>query len=121
MKIQKVKLAKIIPAAGIQVRVAIDPDLVSEYAEAMRDPANQFPPIVVFDSGDGNLRIVDGFHRVAAANENDFLDILAEVREDSRIDALKFALLANTTHGLRRSNEDKRHAVELAIAEWGHA
>src|ERR1035437_2998022 len=42
----------------------------------------------------------------------------AEVRQGTRLDALKFSLSANHQHGLRRTNEDKRHAVEIALCEF---
>jgi hypothetical protein len=37
-----------------------------------------------------------------------------------KCDAVLFSVGANATHGLRRSNEDKRRAVKtlLAVAEW---
>ncbi len=35
-----------------------------------------------------------------------------------RIEALKFALSANATLGRRRTNEDKRRCVEIALSEF---
>jgi hypothetical protein len=46
--------------------------------------------------------------------------VLAEVRQGGRKDALRFALGANHKHGLRRTNGDKRRAVEMAVAEFGN-
>ena len=46
--------------------------------------------------------------------------ILAEVRQGGRKDALRFALGCNQKHGLRRSNADKRRAVEMALTEFGN-
>jgi hypothetical protein len=34
------------------------------------------------------------------------------------LDAVKFSLSANHWHGLRRTNEDKRHAVAIALHEF---
>jgi hypothetical protein len=34
------------------------------------------------------------------------------------LDAVKFSLSSNQGHGLRRTNEDKRHAVEIALHEF---
>ena len=46
--------------------------------------------------------------------------ILAEVREGTRRDAILAAAAANATHGLRRTNADKRRAVLTLLRdpEW---
>jgi hypothetical protein len=108
--------------AGTQIRAQLDDETVNDYAEAMRDPANEFPFVDIFHEGsDGGGKpwiLADGFHRVASAKKNGFLEIWANVHQGTRRDALKFALRANAVHGLRRTNADKRRAVELAVAEW---
>ena len=70
-----------------------------------------------FKTGD-EMILADGFHRVMAARQNGFKDILADVRPGGRADALRHALSANAAHGLRRTNQDKRHSVQLALQEW---
>jgi hypothetical protein len=47
-------------------------------------------------------------------------EIAAEVRQGTRRDALLYALSANAEHGHRRTNEDKRRAVDIMLAdpEW---
>jgi hypothetical protein len=47
-------------------------------------------------------------------------DILAEVREGTRRDALLHSLSANAEHGHRRTNDDKRRAVDIMLndPEW---
>jgi hypothetical protein len=117
LKTTLLKLAQIITTAGTQIRARIDGETVDQYAEAMQDAANKFPTVVVFHDGSQYI-LADGFHRVMAATRNGFLDIEADVRKGTKSDALKFALSANTSHGLRRSNLDKRRSVELALAEW---
>lgn len=112
------KLAQLILDAGTQVRAEINPDTVKDYAEAMQDATNKFPPVIVFDTGADKFLLADGFHRVEAAKQNEFRDIEAEVRKGCRADALKYALTANTAHGLRLTNADKRKSVELALKEW---
>lgn len=111
-----------------QARVAISDEVVAEYAEGLRadEGKTNWPPIVVFKefgpppSGSclaaGVLYwLADGFHRVLAAERAGIESLLAEVREGTRVDARWYALGANKTHGLRRSNADKRKAVELAL------
>src|SRR5262249_22111176 len=55
--------------------------------------------------------------RVAAAEQNELQSIECEIRTGGYIDALKYSLGANAGYGLRRTNADKRHAVELALKE----
>jgi hypothetical protein len=110
------QLSEIITTAGTQIRARIDTDSVDEYAHAMLDGA-KFPPVVVFHDGNEYI-LADGFHRVMAGARNGFKDIEADVRKGTKSDALKYALGANTTHGLKRTNADKRRSVELALSEW---
>lgn len=117
MKPKSLKLDLIVTTAGTQIRASINSDAVDQYAEAMLDSTNEFPAVVVFHDGNEYI-LADGFHRVMAASRNGFKDILADVRKGSKSDALKYALGANATHGIPRTNRDKRRCVELALAEW---
>jgi len=101
-----------IQTKGMQVRARLCEETVKEYAEAMAAGA-KFPPVIVFHDGT-NYWLADGFHRLEAWKRNGVNSIKAEVKEGSRIDALKFAFSANSSHGLRMSNEDKRNAVKIA-------
>ena len=116
MKTSLLKLANIVTTAGTQIRASINHDSVDEYAHAMIEGA-KFPPIVAFHDGNQYV-LADGFHRVMAASRNGFTDIEAEVHKGTKSDALKYALGANSTHGIKRTNADKRRSVELALAEW---
>ena len=101
-----------IQTKGMQVRAHMCEETVKEYSEAMAAGAN-FPPVIVFHDGTGYW-LADGFHRLEAWKRNGVETVKAEVKEGSRIDALKFAFSANNSHGLRMSNEDKRNAVRMA-------
>jgi len=101
-----------IQTKGMQVRTRLCEETVKEYAEAMAAGA-KFPPVIVYHDG-ANYWLADGFHRLEAWKRNGVESIKAEVKEGSRIDALKFAFCANNSHGLRMSNEDKRQAVLVA-------
>jgi len=101
-----------IQTKGMQVRARLCEETVKEYAEAMSAGA-KFPPVIVFHDGT-NYWLADGFHRLEAWKRNGVENVKAEVKEGSRIDALKFAFGANNSHGLRMSNEDKRQAIKLA-------
>lgn len=103
---------------GTQPRAALDAATVEAYAEAIRAGA-AFPPVVVFYDGTDHW-LADGFHRVAAHEAAEFEEITVDIRAGTRREAVLFACGANETHGLRRTNEDKRRAVLLLLedAEW---
>jgi uncharacterized ParB-like nuclease family protein len=113
---QEVDIDTITVDAAAQMRVAgTDPATVADYAEAMESGA-KFPPIVVFHDGDG-YHLADGFQRVEAARKIGREAILADVRQGGRRDAILFAVGANANHGLRRTQDDKRRAVETLLRD----
>lgn len=97
-----------------QCRAALRDDVVDEYAELYRTKV-ALPPLDVFDVS-GDLVLVDGFHRYAAARKAEIkwlrVHVVGKGTED---DAVEVALAANQAHGLKRTNADKRRAVELAL------
>ena len=106
---------------GTQARAKMDQAAIDEYAEAMEAGAS-FPAVVVFEDHISQfLWLGDGFHRVAAAEAAGKKNIKAEIREGGLREARLFAIGANVTHGVRRSNGDKRMAVSLLLddPEWG--
>jgi hypothetical protein len=59
--------------------------------------------------------MADGFHRLLAAQRIGRKNVMADVKQGSREDAAWASCAANQTHGLRRTNADKRKAVEIAL------
>jgi len=112
----KLKLKDIRIDRGTQTRVGINEETVADYAEAMTEGA-KFPAVVVFMDG-SEYYLADGFHRVLAATRNGWREIDADVRAGTREDAIEHSLGANTVHGLRRTNADKRRCVEIALKEF---
>lgn len=108
------RLEQIRTDGGTQPRAKIDWTVVSEYAADMGDGAT-FPAVVVFYDG-SDYWLADGFHRVEAAKSLGLVDIAAEVKQGGLDDARWYSYSANKLHGLRRSNEDKKRAVEAALA-----
>ena len=115
----------VIPLSDIQddgttrMRVAgIDPSVVADNADAMEAGA-VFPPIIVYHDGE-QYWPGDGFHRIDAARRIGRETINADIREGGRRDALLLAASANATHGLRRTQADKRKSVETLLRdlEW---
>jgi hypothetical protein len=111
----RLRLSRIRTDAGTQTRARIDESVAADYAEAMVN-GSAFPPVTVFQIN-GDYVLADGFHRVRAARLGKFDRIEAEVRQGTRLDALKYSLASNHRHGLRRTNEDKQHAVMMALKE----
>ena len=105
---------------GTQSRVALNQEAVAEYAEVIRH-AGELPPVVVFNDGasDG-LWLADGFHRYHAHRAAGALEITCDVRVGTQRDAVLCSAGANASHGLRRTSDDKRHAVMLLLndSEW---
>ena len=126
----------------LQTRAATNREVVEEYAELMKS-GKTFPNPKVFcektkeaevgscsrtmefvNSAVGlgptttaKYYLVDGFHRVEAMKLNGATEVEAEVVYGDFAAALSYALKANAEHGLRRTNEDKRRALEMA---WEH-
>jgi hypothetical protein len=104
---------------GTQSRAALNEATVAEYAEAMADPNTVFPPVTVYFDGRDHW-LADGFHRVAAWQRIGREEVPAEVRQGDRRRAILHSVAANSNHGLRRTNEDKRRAVLTLLEdeEW---
>jgi hypothetical protein len=94
-------------------------ETVNEYAEAWLSDA-PFPPVDVFCDVHGEHYLADGFHRFLAAKRVHKTTIPCRVYHGTCRDAFLFACSANQTHGLRRTNADKRHMIArfLGDAEW---
>ena len=106
----------ILTDCGTQLRLEMNESVIAEYAEAM-ERGDEFPAILVFyDEAGNHFILVDGFHRYHAhmrAKPND--PILAEQHMGTIEDAIWESLAANKSHGLRRSNADKRNAIKAAL------
>lgn len=103
---------------GTQSRVRLNPDVVAEYAQAIADGV-KLPPVTVFHDGSEHW-LADGFHRYHAHAKAGKASIHAEINVGTQRDAHLYAIGANKSHGLRRTNEDKRNSVQgmLDDAEW---
>lgn len=101
----------------VQIREATNTDAINEYSEVIDD----LPPVIVFRDKEGQNWLADGFHRYQAAIKAKKLRIKCDVRTGEKRDAILFACGANRDHGLRRTNADKRRAVERLLddPEWG--
>lgn len=78
-----------------------------------------FPPLVVFHEGEAYW-LAEGFHRHHAAQEAGLAEMPCEVRPGDLREAILHSVGSNATHGLRRSNADKRRAALILLedSEW---
>ena len=116
--VKEIKIKDIAIDGGTQQRERINEEIVAEYAEAMRC-GSKFPAVTLFFDG-VQYWLADGFHRFHASRAAEMLDILADVREGTKRDAVLFSASANGTHGMRLSNADKRRSVLVLLLdkEW---
>lgn len=103
---------------GTQSRTSLDGETINDYAEAMKDGA-KFPAVTVFYDGKAHW-LADGFHRVNAAKQAGLISLPVSLHQGTQRDAILFSVGANASHGKRRTNADKRQAVErlLRDEEW---
>lgn len=114
-KVVKVKISDIRIDGGTQPRAKLDQSVIDDYADCI----DQLPP----GSGvyDGiSYWLTDGFHRYFARKKRGLDDMDLIVTEGTQRDAVLHSLSANADNGLRRSNDDKRKAVRVMLAdkEW---
>lgn len=116
---EDISIEKIRIDGGTQPRAEIDTSVVSDYAEKF-ELGETFPNVDLFFDGK-NYWLADGFHRYHGAVKAHLETIPATIHRGTQRDAVLFSVGANATHGLRRTNEDKRHAVLTLLndEEWG--
>lgn len=131
LEVKKIKID-----AGTQPRVAIDDDVIKEYAEKIKDAIkneqpNPFDSLAdedlpqVFRDSTGICILADGFHRYGAHKGAHAKEMKVAIRNGDARDALIFSLGTNQTHGVQRTNKDKARAVKIAftmpeIAGWAN-
>jgi len=117
-EIYKLQISTITVTGGTQARTEINQSIVSEYSEALKT-GTVFPPVIVFEDG-ASIWLADGFHRYHAHLHAGLSEIDCDVRIGTQRQAILFSLSANASHGLRRTNEDKRKSVMTLLndPEW---
>lgn len=113
-----VAIDQIVTDPRCQSRQGIELGLVQEYAEAIRDGVDM-PPISVVQSGD-SYYLYDGFHRLRAYEQVGKREVSVESVPGDVWDAIERSCAVNAIHGKRRTNEDKRRAVETMIQVMEH-
>jgi hypothetical protein len=111
------KIEDIQATGGTQIRANIDQDAVNDYAEHVDD----LPPAEVYHDGTPKgFWLVDGFHRYFAHKKSGRQFISVAIKSGTRREAILAACGVNSSHGMRRTNEDKRNAVMTLLRdeEW---
>lgn len=98
---------------AIQSREKLNEKQVKHYMERMF-AKDKFPPVEAYRIN-GVLSLTDGFHRLKAAQQTGQQTIWCIIREGTRKDAIRAAIMANRDHGLPRTNADKRRGANLAV------
>lgn len=98
---------------GTQPRVEMNQEVLTEYAELLRNDTT-FPPVMVFFDGVAYW-LADGFHRYHAHRTVGLDSIAVDIQDGGLREAILYSVGTNTKHGLRRTNEDKRKAVETML------
>lgn len=113
-----IEIARIKTDGGTQPRVSLNQETVAEYRDAYKAGVN-LPPVTLFYDG-ADYWLADGFHRFFAARDAGLTEIYEEIQPGTQRDAILYSLSANSKHGLRRTNADKRKAVQTLLddPEW---
>ena len=116
---KEVDFNQIVLKETIQQREDLNESCVKDYVEELEN-GTVFPPLVVYDDGE-SLLLTDGFHRYAAFKEKGIERVMATIHKGNERDAILHAVGANSDHGLRRTNADKKKAVETLLKDeiWG--
>ncbi len=83
-----------------------------EHARLLAEASSPLPPIMVHQP---TMRVIDGVHRVRAAQLKNRREIEARLLQCDENDAFVLAVKANVTHGLPLSREDRAAAAVRII------
>lgn len=103
----------------LQSRASMNMEHVEDLVEALQD-GKQFKEMPVVFHQDNVYWLADGFHRLYAYQKVGVETAEFDVRQGGFRDAKLYSIQSNTLHGLKRSNADKRRAVEMLLKdeEW---
>jgi hypothetical protein len=111
--VREILLVQIRTDGDTQPRAEINQDAVDDYAQDMADGVSYPPVDATFDGT--HFWLFDGFHRCLAARKAGKTHVRVKAIGGTVEDARWYALGANTAHGIRRTNADKRRSVERAL------
>lgn len=110
-------ISQITADSSIQCRRKMDPDRIAAYAQLLGDGST--PPLLdVFFDGE-TYWLVDGFHRLAAAQQAGQTTVACRVFEGTYGQAHMAAANTNFYDGVERTIEDKHNAVDRVLSTHG--
>ena len=110
---QELLIEKIRTDGDVQSRERISDEYVDELADLIK-AGTKLPPIDVYNDGT-DIWVSDGFHRLHAHLKANKRTIRCDVKKGTKAAAMLASCAANQSHGLRRTNADKRRSVELTL------
>ena len=116
-----VSIEKITFDSKYQVRRSVTDDVQTEYqaiAESGKESGWPFKAPIEIVSVAGVLYLTDGWQRCGACLKAGRSKVWAEVIEGDLDMVMARACGANADHGVRRTDDDKRNAVRMALAQW---
>jgi hypothetical protein len=114
---ERIAVDAIEATAATQVRVRLDRGIIDQYTEDVQNGDN-FPPVHIYREENSERNVLaDGFHRHRAFVNAERSEIGCWIYPGGMKEALVHALGSNHGHGFRRTNADKRHAVEMAVKD----
>jgi ParB-like chromosome segregation protein Spo0J len=84
----ELEIKRLLTESPTDPRRHLDQNRVRRYAEML----DQLPPVIVFALEDQTLLLVDGYHRVVAAQQAGRTTVRADVRLGTKAEALQFAV-----------------------------
>jgi hypothetical protein len=119
MSVKPLCIDKIRCDGGTQMRAELSVDVYMDYRDKILAGV-EFPPLDVFYDG-SEYWLADGFHRFYGHREAKKASVKCVVHNGTVRDAILFAAGANDAHGLQRSRDDKRNAINTLLddKEWG--
>jgi ParB-like chromosome segregation protein Spo0J len=84
----ELEIKRLLRESPADPRQHLDRDRVRRFAEVL----DQLPPVTVFALEDQSLLLVDGYHRLAAAQQAGRTTVRAELRLGTKAEALQFAV-----------------------------
>jgi ParB-like chromosome segregation protein Spo0J len=116
----RAKLGPVVTVAIRSLLTAGSPRIAGENPEHVRVLAEtqaELPPIVVHRA---TMRVIDGTHRLRAAELRDEDEIAVRFFDGDEADAFVFSVRANVAHGLPLSLADRKAAAARIIASHPH-
>jgi hypothetical protein len=119
--VAEVAIKKLSEPPATQMRPELDEGHVLDLVELLEDPGFDFADMVRVVYDGKHYWLWDGHHTVEACRRLGRKIVYCQVTRGTFRDAVLLACGANATHGLLRSNADKRKAVETLLddKEWG--